>query len=535
MPLYLFVLAPIIAGLIAYLLKDTWMSVFIIIFQTFFVYQTIGLFIDVKEYGYMLWNAVGYQDGLALSLYVDTLSAFLVLITSIFFFFFIIFASREKYFTSQFIFMYQILQGLMCGLFMSSDLFNIFIFLEVATVVVAILIMINKEKQAVYDGMIYFFVNVIGTSFLLLGIGILYHTFGLLDIRYLEEAMVLLENPRSMILPFSLMMVTVSLKTAVTPLFSWLPRAHGTPSAPPVVSAVLSGVYIKTGIYLFIRFTQMYRPIINMDQFFFIIGFITAVVGFTMALGQHDIKLILAYHTISQVGLIMMGITMGEEIALWGGIIHILYHALFKSTLFLTAGNIYDVYGTRDIYEIRGVFKRLPITGIAMSFAILGIMGAPFFNASVSKYMIAHGTTDPVITLMLNLVNLGTVMSFVKYSTMLFGKPSTEPTVSGKISWPAQLSSLVLGIGSLITGLYSVTLMEVLFDYELHISTSEYFMKNVVFILMVFAAIAFYKGFIRHSIVLQKIGHIELTFNAIITAMVGYFMVIASVLALFFI
>src|SRR5699024_12776643 len=117
------------------------------------------------------------------------------------------------------------------------------------------------------------------------------------------------------IIPFAMMMVTVSLKTAVIPLFSWLPKAHGTPSAPPVVSALLSGLYIKTGVYLFIRFVNMYSPVIDMKEFFFVIGLLTSIVGFVMSLGQHDIKLILAYRTVSQIGLIMIGLHMVERCA----------------------------------------------------------------------------------------------------------------------------------------------------------------------------------------------------------------------------
>lgn len=528
MTLFWFVLAPILAGLCAMAIKDKWMAAFLIVFQTFLVTFAFRTFMQVRNIGPIVWNSAGYEDGLALSLYADTLSVFLIFITSIFFLFFIVYAINQDYFQSQFNFLFLVLQGLMMGLFLSSDLFNIFVFLEVATVVVAILIMFNKEKQAIYDGMIYFFVNVIGTTFLLLGVGMLYQTFGLLDMRYLQEAMTLLEDPRAMILPFSLMMVTVSLKTAIVPLFSWLPKAHGTPSAPPVVSAVLSGVYIKTGVYLYIRFTQMYSPVIDLSQFFFIVGFITGVVGAIMALGQNDIKLILAYSTVSQIGLIMMGVNIGTEIAFWGSVYHILNHAIFKSSLFLTSGIVYHSYGTRDVFEIRGILKQMPAVGIAMGFSILGIMGAPLFNASISKYMITHAATNYWSSLMLNLVNLGTVMIFVKFAAMLFGNSRLEAETKPKT--PAKLSSLVLGFGSLVTGVFAVPLTEFLLNYNLSINTAEYTQKNIIFVLMVIAGIGFYQGVIKQGGTLNRIGHIELTFNAIITSMAGYFIVIAVLL-----
>ncbi|MEC6747225.1 proton-conducting transporter membrane subunit [Marinilactibacillus sp. XAAS-LB27] len=522
--LYSLVLAPIIFGLLAYVVNKKIATVLLLVFQFLFGLYAFYVFFTVNSSGALLWNAGGYPDGVALSLYADPISSVMVLFTAIFYFAFLVYAIRQTYFKPLFYFMFMVLEGLMMGLFLSSDLFNIFVFLEVSTVVVSILIMINKEKQAIYDGMIYFFVNVIGTAFLLFGIAMIYRTFGMLDIRMIQEAMSQIEDPKSVILPYAFMMTTVSLKTAVTPLFSWLPKAHGTPSAPPVVSAILSGLYIKSGVYLFIRFSNMYASAIDMHEFFFWIGFITSTVGFVMALGQHDIKLILAYHTVSQVGLIMMGLNMASEIAFWGAVYHIFNHAIFKSTLFLTAGLIYDEYDTRDVYQIRGLFKRMPLVAIATALAMLGITGAPFFNGSISKYMIAHGTYDYSTTILLNIVNLGTTMSFIKYATMLFGKNPKEGRA--KIDIFALSASLFMGVASLITGIFGERLSEFLFNFEVHVNPEEYIQKGIVYVLMIIAGIGFYNGIIKHGGILTRIGHLELTFNATITAMVGYFILL---------
>jgi multicomponent Na+:H+ antiporter subunit D len=530
--LYGLILAPIVVGMIAYMIRGKLAVPLLLLFQILYAGHAYRVFDIVKREGPQIWNAGGYTDGLSLSLYADAIAIFLVLITAIFYFGFLLYAMRQDYFKPQFYFLYMVLQGLMMGLFLSSDLFNIFVFLEVSTVVVSILIMINKEKQAIYDGMIYFFVNVIGTAFLLFGIGMIYRTFGLLDIRAVRESMELLESPQAVVLPYAMMMVTVSLKTAVTPLFSWLPKAHGTPSAPPVVSAVLSGLYIKSGVYLFIRFNQMYEPVIDMHQFFFWIGFMTAFVGFIMALGQKDIKLILAYHTVSQVGLIMMGLNMASEIAFWGAVYHIFNHAIFKSTLFLTAGMIYDEYGTRNVYQIRGVFRRMPWVGAATALAILGITGAPFFNGSISKYMIAHGTYDYGVTMLLNIINLGTIMSFVKYATMLFGKNPKEG--HAKVDFFALIASFAMGVASLFTGIFGETLTEFLFNFEVHVDAAEYNQKTMVYILMIIAGIGFYNGIVKHGGLLTRIGHLELTFNGIITSMAGYFIVLITFLSFVF-
>lgn len=524
MMLGIVVLAPILMGVIAVIVQHKAIRPFIYLFQIGYTIFIFYLFTLVKTGGSLVLNFGGYTDGLALSLYADAISIFLVLITAVFYIAFLLYTTNEAYAEPRFYFLFLVLQAMMMGLFLSSDLFNIFVFLEVATVVVSILIMYNKDKQAIYDGMIYFFVNVIGTSFLLLGIGFLYRTFGLLDMRALTEVMGDLESPRAIIIPLGLMMVTVSLKTAVTPLFSWLPKAHGTPSAPPVVSAILSGLYIKSGVYLFIRFTNMFASVINLNTFFFWIGFLTALIGFVMALGQSDIKLILAYHTVSQVGLIMMGINMGSEIAFWGSVYHIFSHAIFKSTLFLTAGLIYEEYGTRNVYEIRGLFQRMPWVAAATAFAIFGITGAPFFNGSISKYMIAHGTTDIWVTALLNLINLGTVMSFVKYATIFFGKSEKEG--QAKPDKYAVGASLLMGVTALLTGIFGENLTQFFFNYEVQVNVGEYIEKGFVYILMIIIGYLVYQRIIKHGGLIARIGHLELTFNGIITSMVGYLIII---------
>jgi len=518
------ILAPILMAVITVIVQNKVMKPIIYGFQLLYAGLAFYLFMLVKNTGPIVLNFGGYVDGLAMSLYADSISIFMVLMTAVFYIGFLIYTTNEEYAEPRFYFLFMVLQGLMMGLYLSGDLFNIFVFLEVSTVVVAILIMYNKDKQAIYDGMIYFFVNVIGTSFLLFGIGFLYRTFGVLDIRALTEAMSMLESPEAVFIPLALMMVTVSLKTAVTPLFSWLPKAHGTPSAPPVVSAVLSGLYIKSGIYLFVRFASMFAPVINVNTFFFWIGFFTALVGFVMALGQHDIKLILAYHTVSQVGLIMMGINMGTDIAFWGSMYHVFSHAIFKSTLFLTAGIIYKEYGTRNVYQIRGLFKRMPWVAWASAFAMLGITGAPFFNGSISKYMIAHGTTDPWISFLLNVINLGTIMSFVKYATILFGKSQKEGRM--RPDRFTVISSLVMGVTALFTGIFGESLTRFFFNYEVQVNTAEYVQKGMVYALMIAFGVLMYHRVIKHGGLIARIGHLELTFNGIITSMVGYLIVI---------
>ena len=270
-----------------------------------------------------------------------------------------------------FLFLFLILQGLINGIFLSTDLFNLYVLIEVSTIIVSILIMFKKDSQSIYDGIMYLLINIVAMTFFLLGVGYMYKILGSLDMAIIINNMNYITSTNSLILPYCLIITAVGLKSAIMPLFSWLPRAHGTHSSPSIVSAILSGLYVKCGVYLFIRIQYLFSPVFDTDNAFLIMGFLTAIVGFIFALSQTDIKLILSYHTISQIGLIIFGISLNHSYSYWGSIYHIINHAIFKSALFLTAGIIIEEYGTRDLREIKGVYKRMPFVSIFTFMAIL--------------------------------------------------------------------------------------------------------------------------------------------------------------------
>jgi multicomponent Na+:H+ antiporter subunit D len=529
--LYLLVIGPILAGIISILFSKKDTRLFIIGIQVLQFIYSLSIFVQVRTDDTIFNQMSALPEGIAITLMADIISSVMILLTTTIFLMLLVYAFHKDYFTTQFGFLFMVLQGLIIALFLSTDLFNLFVLLEVSTVAVSILIMINKEKQAIYDGMIYFFVNVIGTAFLLFGIGMLYRTTGMLDMRAIQVALEEVTDPRAVLLPFAFMMTTLSLKIAAVPLFSWLPKAHGTPSAPPVVSAVLSGLFIKTGVYMFIRFTEMFSPVIQANEVFFAIGLITAIFGFFMALGQNDIKMILAYSTVSQVGLIVVGLSMDSEMAYWGALFHVVSHALFKSTLFLAAGQVYHQYETRDIRQIRGVLRSMPLTGLAIIFGILGVTGAPMFNGSISKYMISYGSDLPFVQFALNLINLGTVTYFLKFGTILLGKDTREESEKPpKEDFLSEIQVFLLGLFILLTGVFGQVGMDILFGFEVSIYGGEYWEKSFVFLLMIIAGTGFYNGIIKHGGILDRVSHIELTFNAIITSMTGFFIFLATYL-----
>ena len=329
------------------------------------------------------------------------------------------------------------------------------------------------------------------------------------------------------IFPFAFMLTAVCLKAALMPLFSWLPKAHGTPGAPSVVSAALSGLYVKGGIYMFLRITGAFY-IIDVSDFFLVCGVITAFVGFILAIAQTDIKLLLAYSTVSQLGLIMATINMGNEVAYWGGVYHIVSHAIFKTVLFLSAGMLIEEYKTRKISEMSGAFKRMPWVSIAAIFAMLGIIGAPLFNGSISKYMISHGSKNLFIEILLIIINLGTLTAFVKFVGIFKGKSKRSTTSKVRTT-----VMLFLGVLCLLGGLLGGPAISLLFDFSAKIDLGEYAVKTLIFLGSVPSAYFIYYKLLDGKKFLGKIKVFDISLNSIAMSIVAFFAVLSGYLYLF--
>jgi len=198
--------------------------------------------------------------------------------------------------------------------------------------------------------------------------------------------------------PFILIFIGFAFKAGFLPLHTWLPRAH--PAAPSHISGVMSGVIIKMGIYGILRVLPMYQGgMVQIGRLILILSAATALYGVIMAIIQHNLKKLLAYHSIENIGIIGMGIGVGAigtgmgnpAVALagyCGALLHTLNHSLFKSLLFFTAGTVYRKAHTVNIEELGGLGKRMPYTAFMFLIAALAITGFPPFNGFISEFLI---------------------------------------------------------------------------------------------------------------------------------------------------
>ncbi len=526
MLLSVFIVVPIILSLIAYFIPIKFSKMLTTVLNLALFGMAIFVFVKVYNEGIYILNLGGYDKWQGINLIADRISVLFILLTTFLFMLLYIYAYNEKYMNHLFIFLFMLLEGLICGIFLVDDLFSLYALIEVSTVCVAILIMFKKSNQSIYDGMLYLLINIVGMSFYLLGVAYIYKIFGTLNFGVLRHNITSVPA-RDLIIPYALLITSVGLKSAIMPLFSWLPKAHGTPSAPSVVSAVLSALYVKGGVYLLIRINNIFSQSINVGEVFVFVGFLTGLTGFVLALSQTDIKLILAYHTVSQIGLIIFGLSLHSYYSYYGAVYHIINHAVFKSALFLTAGIIYDEYGTRDIRKIRGVFRRMPFVAVVIIVAILGITGAPLFNGSISKYLISKGTiVTSFYEIALEILNIGTILSFVKYSNMLFGKSEERTSVSKNKLFAIGMLAVITFIG----GIFGENLVEFFFNFPLTIKTADLMTKFGVYIFNISLGIIFYIYLYPKIVFFKKIRKFELSFNEIVGSILAFFVVFSSYL-----
>ncbi|MDP2808157.1 MAG: proton-conducting transporter membrane subunit, partial [bacterium] len=276
----------------------------------------------------------------------------------------------------------------MNGLVLTTDLFNMYVFLEVAAVASYALVAFGQKHDEVEAAFKYLMLSVVATTGILLAMSFVYlmtGTFGITDLAYaVKNGM----DAKLIGLCLALFLMGFGLKSAMAPFHAWLPDAH--PSAPAPISAMLSGVLIKvSGIYALVRVVyNIFGLPAQVSTALMVLGVLSMVIGAVVALGQNDYKRMLAYSSISQIGYIVVGLAIGSPLGIMGALFHLFNHATFKSLLFLNAGSAEYATGTRDLSKLGGVNSKLPITGFTNTIGTFSIAGVPPFNGFWSKLII---------------------------------------------------------------------------------------------------------------------------------------------------
>ncbi len=337
----------------------------------------------------------------------------------------------------------------------------------------------NEETRKA--GRLYFIFAQAGAMFLFAAFAVIYSQTGSLSFDMISE---IPENIK--VIVFVLAFIGLGSKAGVFPLHIWLPHAH--PAAPSPVSAVMSGVMIKMGIFGILRFYMLLAPSQAIyGQILLVAGMVTGILGVVYALGAHDIKRLLAYSSVENIGIILLGLGLGmlgvatnnSTMAVFGfagGLLHVFNHSIFKSLLFMGAGSVIHQTHTGAINDLGGLMKNMPTTGRTCLVGSISISGLPPFNGFVSEFLIYysafHGLKQDstFILTMLAIISLAVIggLAAACFSKVIgivcLGEPRTENAANAAESGLAMRASMVgLALSCVMIGVFPEPFVNMVF------------------------------------------------------------------------
>ena len=422
-------------------------------------------------HGTLVYSVGAWKPPIGIAMVLDGLTSFMLVTVNLIAFAVAIysvnymerFTSKWKFYT-----LFLLMLAGMNGVIVTGDMFNLFVFLEIASVASYALVAFGTEKQELEAAFKYAVMGTIASLFILLGIAFLYSFTSTLNMADMANILAQKGANNIILMVSVLFIVGFGLKAALVPFHAWLPDAH--PSAPAPISAMLSGVLIKSlGIYTICRiFYNVIGMNLNISTIIMFLGTLSMVVGALLALGQWDLKRLLAYSSISQIGYIILGIGLGTPLGILGGLFHLFNHSIFKSLLFLNSGAVEYATGTRDLQKMGGLMKKMPVTGTTTLIASMSIAGIPPFSGFWSKLLIIIALVQAgrfgyaFWAVLISVLTLAMYMKVLKYAFLDKLKPAwgkiKEVPFFMKLSMMALAFMCLVGGALLLSGAKEVFL-----------------------------------------------------------------------------
>ena len=362
---------------------------------------------------------------------------------------------------------HPLLGGLMLGVsgaFLAGDVFNLYVWFEVMLISSFGLLVVGQGREQLDAAVKYAVLNLGATTVFLIAVGMLYGATGTLNMADLAQKIPQNENPGLIAAIAFLFLCSFGAKAAVFPLFFWLPAAYHTAAAP--VAAIFAGMLTKVGVYVLIRvFTLVFSP----DTTPFIgpmVGLIAAATMVTGVLGaasHWDIRRILSFHIISQIGYMLVGVALGTPLALAGAVLYVVHHIVVKANLFLVAGAINRAGGSFQLAHLGGLWKRDPWLGILFAIPALSLAGLPPLSGFWGKLVVAQSGFEAGaawLAAVVLAVGLLTLYSMLKIWTEAFWKAAPAdappaPGLDGATRWLMLGPVAALALVTLTIGLWT--------------------------------------------------------------------------------
>lgn len=439
---------------------------------------------QVLRQGTVRYALAGWPPPFGIELFVDLLAAFVVTVIASIGTLVLIYGSRSvRHETpgrnAPFFALALILEMGLAGMVLTGDLFNLYVFLEIASLAAYALMSVGNER-APLSALRYLYLGSIGASFYLLGLGFLYVLTGSLNMVDVQSILGTQGVSPALLVSLALIVAGFALKMALFPMHSWLPDAYTYASS--TATALIAPLMTKVSAYALIRLlffvyagasSQLIQPATEVIAWLSAAGIL---VGSVMAMAQQDFKRMLAYSSVSQIGYIGLGIGLASPLGLIGAVLHILNHALMKACLFMVAGGIQWRTGKTSLDSMRGIGRRLPWTGACLAVACLAMVGIPPTVGFFSKWYLVWAGMEAGRWSFVVVILGGTLLSAVYLFRVLEIVYAREPVGAGprarpdqghprggaptieesqEIPWAMRIPVTVMALGILLIGLGS--------------------------------------------------------------------------------
>lgn len=419
---------------------------------------SIRLTLMALTQGAVRYAVGGWIPPFGIEIVVDTFAAYSSLVIagiSLVIFWFAAFGPKEVKYTNGYYTLLLLLTAAMHGMVLAGDLFNMFVFIEISSLAAIAIIAVKGTSESIEASFRYLVLSALGSGGLLFSIALIFMITGQLNMAFIREALTVTagQYPLNVLTALAFMVVGFGVKAALFPLHVWLPDAHS--NAPTASSALLSGLVVKVYIIALMRISYMALgleifSVLPIRQIFLVLASAALIVGSVFAMVQDNIKRLLAFSTVAQVGYIFLGFGLFSQRAVEGAVLHILNHAVMKSLLFLAAGVIIHQTGTKKISELNGLGRRMPLTFACFTIGALSMVGIPGCAGFISKLYLALGALDAGMVFFAVLILVSSLLNASYYFPIIisayFGADNKIEASEPHWSVLAPVAALTLGV-----------------------------------------------------------------------------------------
>jgi len=389
----------------------------------------IVLLISVERDGIAVLQVGGWPAPFGITMVADLFSAILVVLAGVLAVAVTLYstatidAGREHY---AYYPLTMVLLAGVCGTFLTGDLFNLYVWFEVLLIASFVLLALGGERAQLEGALKYVALNLVASAVLLVTIGVVYGMTGTVNLADLSGRLGAVEPDGMVTAVAAMLLVAFGIKAALVPLFFWLPASYHTP--PVAVSAIFSGLLTKVGIYALVRvFTLLFaEEAAAFQPLLLTVAALTMIMGVIGAVAQHDMRRLLSFHIISQIGYLVMGLALFTVNAMAGLIFFLVHVALAKSTLFLVSGAVKQLTGSFELAKTGGLWVLKPGLAVLFGIAAMALAGIPPFSGFLAKLALIEAglEVDHLLIVLIALgVSLMTLYSMLKIWNATFWKP----------------------------------------------------------------------------------------------------------------